>query len=143
MRPIHPIQVAWKFALATVAVVVIQGILAYKFRVFSYFDLPLICTVYYGFTLGNPIASIVMGSALGLLQDSFSAAALGTNGFTKTLIGFLAASAGGRFAVDQPITRIFALFLFTLADGLVVTMLALMVAPASNATYSGAVGGWV
>jgi rod shape-determining protein MreD len=132
-----------KFLIALVAVVVTQGILAYKFRVFSYFDLPLICTVYYGFTMGNPIASILMGSALGLMQDSLSAAALGTNGFSKTLIGFLAGSAVSRFAVEQPITRIFALFLFTLADGLLVTMLALMVAPASNASYSGAVGSWV
>jgi len=143
MRPLHPVQVIGKFALAMTAVVVMQGILAYKFSIFTYFDFPLICTVYYGFTLGNPMASILMGSTLGLMQDSFSAAALGTNGFSKTLIGFLAASAGGRFAVDQAITRIFALFLFTLADGLVVSMIALMVAPQSNATYSGAVGGWL
>jgi len=126
-----------------VAVVVIQGILAYKFRVFAYFDLPLVCTVYYGFTLGNPMASILMGSSLGLMQDSLSAAVLGTNGFSKTLIGFLAASAVSRFAVDQPITRIFALFLFTLADGLLVTMLALMVGPVSNATYGGALSVWL
>jgi rod shape-determining protein MreD len=136
-------EVIGKFAISLIAVVVIQGVLAYKFRVFSYFDLPLLCTVYYGFTLGNPIASIVMGSSLGLMQDSLSAAALGTNGFSKTLIGFLAASAVSRFAVDQAITRIFALFLFTLGDGLLVTMLALMVGPASNATYSGALGGWI
>ena len=36
-------------------------------------------------------------------------------------------TAGSKFAVDQPITRIFALFLFTLGDGLLVTMLGLMV----------------
>jgi rod shape-determining protein MreD len=135
------LEVVGKFGISLIAVVVFQGILAYKFRVFSYFDLPLICTVYYGFTLGNPIASIVMGSSLGLMQDSLSAAVLGTNGFSKTLIGFLAASAVSKFAVDQPITRIFALFLFTLGDGLLVTMLALMTSPAANTTYSGAVGG--
>jgi len=132
-----------KFAVAMVAVVVGQGILAYKFRVFSYFDFPLVCTVYYGFTMGNPIASILMGSSLGLMQDSLSASILGTNGFSKTLIGFLAASAGSKFAVDQPITRILALFLFTLGDGLLVTMLALMTSPAGNTTYSGAVAGWL
>lgn len=137
------LEIVGKFAISLIAVVVVQGILAYKFRVFSYFDLPLICTIYYGFTMGNPIASIVMGSSLGLMQDSLSAAVLGANGFSKTLIGFLAASAVSKFAVDQPITRIFALFLFTLGDGLVVTMLALMIRPASNTTYSGAVGGWL
>jgi rod shape-determining protein MreD len=137
------LEVIAKFGISLVVVVVVQGILAYKFRVFSYFDLPLICTVYYGFTMGNPIASIAMGSSLGLMQDSLSAAVLGTNGFSKTVIGFLAASAVSKFAVDQAITRIFALFLFTLGDGLLVTMVALMTSPPSNATYSGAIGGWL
>lgn len=137
------LEVVGKFAISMIAVVVIQGILAYRFQVFRYFDLPLLCTVYYGFTMGNPIASIIMGSSLGLMQDSLSAAVLGTNGFSKTLIGFLAASAVSKFAVDQPITRIFALFLFTLADGLLVTMLTQMVSPTSNATYGGTLGGWL
>src|SRR3954465_9269510 len=88
-----------KFAVSLIAVVVIQGILSFKFKVFGYFDLPLICSVYYGFTLGNPMASIVIGSSLGLMQDSLSAAVLGANGFTKTLVGFFAASAGAKFAV--------------------------------------------
>src|SRR5688572_1082601 len=94
-----------RLALALIAVVVVQGVLAFRFEVFTYFDLPLICTVYYGFTLGNPIASILIGSALGLMQDSLSGAALGSNGLSKTLIGFMAASAGSKFNVDQPITR--------------------------------------
>ena len=129
--------------MAVVAVVVIQGILAFKFKVFGYFDLPLICSVYYGFTLGNPIASIVIGSALGLMQDSLSGAVLGTNGFSKTLIGFFAASAVSKFNVDQPITRLFALFLFTVGDGLLVSMLGLMVSSNTGATYGGAVGVWL
>jgi rod shape-determining protein MreD len=81
-----------------------------------------------------------MGSSLGLMQDSLSGAVLGANGLSKTLIGFFAASAGSKFAVDQPITRILALFLFSLGDGILVTILGLMVGPAaSSATYSGAV----
>src|SRR5437762_5478750 len=105
-----------KFAVALIAVVVIQGILSFKFKVFGYFDLPLICSVYYGFTLGNPIASIVIGSSLGLMQDSLSGVVLGANGLSKTLIGFVAATAGSKFAVDQPITRVFALFLFSIGE---------------------------
>jgi rod shape-determining protein MreD len=143
MRRIKTLRIAGKLALSLVAVVVIQGILAAKFKVFGYFDLPLICCVYYGFTLGNPIASIVIGSSLGLMQDSLSAAVLGANGLSKTLIGFFAASAGAKFAVDQPITRVFALFLFSIGDDLLVTILGLMVGPASSPTYSGAVGTWL
>ena len=143
MRRISTLRSIGKFAISLVSVVVIQGILASKFKVFGYFDLPLICCVYYGFTLGNPIASIVIGGSLGLMQDSLSGAVLGANGLSKTLIGFFAASAGSKFAVDQPITRVFALFLFSIGDDLLVTILGLMVGPASSPTYSGAVGTWL
>jgi rod shape-determining protein MreD len=132
-----------KFLIALIAVVIVQGILSFRIKVFSYFDLPLIYSVYYGFTLGNPIASILIGSALGLMQDSLSGAILGSNAFSKTLIGFLAASAGAKFNVDQPITRGLAIFLFTLADGLLVSILGLTVGSMSNATYSASVGGWL
>jgi rod shape-determining protein MreD len=138
---ISTLSLIGKFGIALVVVVVVQGILAAKFKVFGYFDLPLICSVYYGFTLGNPIASVFIGSGLGLMQDGLSGSILGTNGFSKTLFGFLAASAGSKFNVDQPITRGLALFLFTLGDGLLVSMLGLMVRSVSNTTYSGALGG--
>ncbi len=131
-----------KFAVALIAVVVMQGILSLKFRVFGYFDLPLIFSVYYGFTLGNPVASIVIGSSLGLMQDSLSGTVLGANGLSKTLIGFVAATAGSKFAVDQPVTRIFTLFLFSVGDVLLVTILGLMVNPAGGASYSGVPGSW-
>jgi len=88
------------------------------------------------------VASIVIGSSLGLMQDSLSGAVLGANGLTKTMIGFFAATAGSKFAVDQPVTRILALFLFTVGDGLLVTILGLMVGPASGATYGGALSNW-
>src|SRR5262245_44782781 len=132
-----------KLILTVIAVVVVQGILSFRFKFFTYLDLPLVCSVYYGFTLGNPIASIVLGSTLGLMQDSLSGAVLGTNGFSKTLIAFLAASASWKFNVDQPITRSFALFLFSIADGLLVTILGLMVGSTANASYSTALGGWL
>ena len=142
-RRISTLGIVGKFAIALIAVVVMQGILASKFKVFGYFDLPLICAVYYGFTMGSPIASIVIGSALGLMQDSLSGAVLGANGLSKTLIGFFAATAGSKFAVDQPIARVFALFLFSVGDDLLVTILGLMVGPISSATYSGALGAWL
>src|SRR2546425_5578383 len=142
MARISTFAIIGRFAVALIAVVVIQGILSFKFKVFGYFDLPLIFSVYYGFTLGNPVASIVIGSSLGLMQDSLSGAVLGANGLSKTLIGFFAATAGSKFAVDQPIPRVFALFLFSIGDGLLVTILSLMIGPASSASYSCALGGW-
>jgi rod shape-determining protein MreD len=78
------------------------------------------------------------------MQDSLSGAVLGANGLSKTLIGFFAASAVSKFAVDQAITRVFALFLFSIGDGILVTILGLMVHPAgSNTIYSGALSRWL
>ena len=112
-----------KFAISLIAVVVIQGILAYRVRVFGYFDLPLILSIYYGFTLGRPVPSVIIGTSIGLLQDSLSNVPMGTNGFSKTLIGYLAATAGSKFDVDLPVTRGIAIFLFTIGDGLLVNFL--------------------
>jgi len=123
-----------KFAISLIAVVVIQGILAYRIRVFGYFDLPLILSIYYGFTLGRPVASVVIGSSIGLLQDSLSNVPMGTNGFSKTLIGYLAATAGSKFDVDLPVTRGIAIFLFTLGDGFLVNILGNMTGSTSSLT---------
>src|SRR5215467_10594633 len=142
MNRISTFGMIGKFVISLIAVVVIQGVLSFKFKVFGYFDLPLIFSVYYGFTLGNPVTSIVIGSSLGLLQDSLSGAVLGANGLSKTLIGFFAATAVSKFAVDQLLARAFALFLFTVGDVLLVTILGLMADPAVGASYSGAYGRW-
>src|SRR5438094_1916659 len=142
MTRVTTLGIIGKFATALIAVVIIQGMLSFKFKVFGYFDLPLIFSVYYGFTLGNPIASILIGSSLGLMQDILSSAVLGANGLSKTLIGFFAATAGSKFAVDQPVTRLLALFLFTIGDGILVTILGAMVGPPLGATYSVALTSW-
>ena len=123
--------------LTIVAIVVVQGILAYRFRVFQYFDLPLIYCVYYGFRMSKPVASVFLGGGLGLLQDSLSGVAMGTNGFSKALLCFAAASTSLKFNVDQPITRVFALFLFTFADRLLVSILGLTMGTGEGAISGG------
>ena len=131
-----------KFAATLVGIVVAQGILTRYFQVFENFDLPLIYSIYYGFTLANPVGSIAVGSALGLLQDSLSGAALGTNGFSKTLISFLAASAGSKFDVDQSVTRILALILFTFIDAVLKVIIGSLVQPEGVSLYGVTLGAW-
>src|SRR5262245_26494415 len=118
-----------------IVIVVAQGILHQRFLVFRYFDLPLIYCVYYGFTRSKPIPSVFVGSFLGLMQDSLSGAAMGTNGFSKALLCFAAASTSLKFNVDQPVTRAAGLFLFTLADGLLVTILTMTMGALERPSY--------
>lgn len=131
-----------RFALTLAGIVVAQGILTRYLQVFEYFDLPLIYSVYYGFTRASPGRAIAVGSVLGLLLDSLSGAALGTNGFTKTLIAFIAASAGTRFDVDQAVTRIMALAVFTFLDAALKVALALVTGSDLVGPYRAAAGAW-
>ncbi|HEX4999731.1 MAG TPA: rod shape-determining protein MreD, partial [Terriglobia bacterium] len=123
---VNRIKVAVQITFLLILVAAAQGILSLRFGTFRFLDLPLIFSVFYGFTLSNPVASVAIGSWVGLMQDSLSGGAFGANGFSKTLFGFIAASAGGKFNVEQPLTRCFALFLFSLGDGLLTTMLGLV-----------------
>jgi rod shape-determining protein MreD len=132
-----------KIAISLVASVVIQGILAYRLRVFAYVDLPLILTIYYGFTLGRPVVSVVIGTLIGLLQDSLSGLPLGTNGFVKTLLGYFAAMAGSKFDVDLLVTRTIAIFLFTLGNGALVSILGLMTGAAPITNLGNSVWTWL
>jgi rod shape-determining protein MreD len=116
MNRFRKMRAVAKIALLLASIVVVQGIFSYWFSLFRYFDLPLIYCIYYGFTRARPIGSVVVGSALGLMQDSLAGVPLGTNGFSKTLVAFLAASTGSKFDVDQTITRVIALILFTFLD---------------------------
>src|SRR3989304_2795823 len=99
---ISNLGIVGKFAVSLIAVVVMQGILSFKFKVFGYFDLPLICSVYYGFTLGNPIASFLftigdslLVTILGLMAQSTSSAAYSPvgawllSGAFNTLLGLI------------------------------------------------------
>jgi rod shape-determining protein MreD len=131
-----------RFAVLLITIIVIQGILTRYFQVFEYFDLPLIYSIYYGFTQANLGGSIAVGSVLGLLQDSLSGAALGTNGFSKTLIAFFAASAGSKFDVDQSVTRVLALVLFTFLDAVLKVIIGSIAQPDGVSLYGMTPGVW-
>lgn len=132
-----------RFVVILGAIVVAQGVLNRYFQVIRYFDLPLVFTIYYGFTLGHPLGVVAIGSVLGLLQDSLSGAALGTNGFSKTLIGFLSVSAGTTFDVDQPVTRILAFSSLTVLDAVVKIGLEAVSQPVGLAIGRVSPGEWI
>ncbi len=83
-----------------------------------YFDLPLAATLYIGWYSG-PIRGAACGTLLGLTQDVTQLATLlGLNGFSKTLIGFLASYLSRWLVSDSFPTRAAAAFAMSLLDGL-------------------------
>jgi rod shape-determining protein MreD len=83
-----------------------------------YLDLVLLVTVYVSFAR-NPVHTMLLGAFAGLVQDSFSQGIVGTNSFTKTVIGFFASVLSIRVALDNPVPRLIVLAGAAAANGLI------------------------
>ena len=93
--------------IATLLALVIQAWFPPRFARTSLLDLPLLVTIYFGLSRRNPSTGLLLGTAIGLFQDSLSGPTvpLGLYGIAKTIIGYLASSIGGRLDTEHPVAR--------------------------------------
>jgi rod shape-determining protein MreD len=108
------------YAMAPLAALVLQAWVPRLTGRFSWFDLPLIVTVYFALGRRSPIQGTVMGCILGLLEDALTHRPIGINGVAKTLVGFLAASVGIRIDVENHTIRLFLIFVLSLLSSALV-----------------------
>ena len=106
---------------AAITALVVQALLPVYISAAAILDLPLLVTLYFGLSRRNPSTGLLLGTSMGLLQDSLSKTPIGLYGIAKTLVGFLASSIGGRIDTEHPVSR-FALtvFFFGLHQGTIV-----------------------
>jgi rod shape-determining protein MreD len=83
----------------------LQTFLPLKIPLAGLMDLPLLVTVYFILVRQNKIFGVILGTALGLMQDALSHGYLGMFGMAKALIGYLAAYAAIRFNVESLFAR--------------------------------------
>jgi rod shape-determining protein MreD len=76
-------------------------------RRLDFLDLPLLITIYFGLSRRNPSTGLLLGTTIGLLQDSLSGPTvpLGLYGIAKTVVGYLASSIGARLDTEHPLAR--------------------------------------
>jgi rod shape-determining protein MreD len=93
--------------IATLLALVIQSWTPIHFAKAAVLDLPLLVTIYFGLSRRNPSTGLLLGMAIGLLQDSLSGPTvpLGLYGIAKTIIGYLASSIGARLDTEHPAAR--------------------------------------
>src|SRR5690242_3231050 len=96
---------AWVMVLVPLAAILFQVYVPLFFQFLGYLELPLLATVYFALMRRNPVGGLLVGSAVGLIQDSLSKNPLGMFGIVKTLVGYFAASVGMRFDVDHGLVR--------------------------------------
>jgi len=92
----------------------LQAFLPIYFHSLAILDLPLLITIYFGLSRRNPSTGLLLGMAIGLLQDSLSGPTvpLGLYGIAKTIIGYLASSIGARLDTEHPAARFALTILF-------------------------------
>jgi rod shape-determining protein MreD len=91
--------------LAVVLALVLQAFFPVHFRWANYLELPLLVTLYFALSKRNPSTGLLLGTVIGLLQDSLGRTPLGLYGISKTLVGFVGSSIGARIDVEHPIAR--------------------------------------
>jgi rod shape-determining protein MreD len=102
------------YTLVPLVALVLQAWLPRVLGRFTWFDLPMVVTVYFALCRRSPIQGTVMGAVMGLFEDALSHQAIGINGIAKTVVGFLAASTGIRIDVEQNTIRLMLIFLLSL-----------------------------
>lgn len=97
----------------------------------SVLELPLLVTIYVGMSRRNPSTGLLLGTVIGLFQDSLSRSPIGLYGIAKTLVGYVASSVGTRLDTEHPLTRFFlTLVFFTLQQSAVALTKRLLLAQA-------------
>jgi rod shape-determining protein MreD len=115
--------------LSVLVATLLQSFLPIYISKVAILDLPLLITIYFGLSRRNPSTGLLLGTAIGLLQDSLSKNPIGLFGISKTVIGYLASSIGARLDTEHPAAR-FALtaVFFVLHQGIVVLIHKLLLA---------------
>jgi rod shape-determining protein MreD len=91
--------------LLAVLALAVQSFLPVHFDFARLLDLPLLVVVYFGMTRRNASHGVVVGSLVGLAQDSLTRGPLGMNGIVKTVIGYVTTFLSVRFDVDNRLFR--------------------------------------
>jgi len=85
----------------------LQAFIPHIFPFFSsYFDLPLLVTIFFAMARRNPVTGLLTGAAIGLAQDALGSHPIGVYGIAKTFVGFGASSLGVKLDVESVGTRL-------------------------------------
>ncbi len=92
--------------LVPLLAVFLQAFLPLRFAWFSIFDLPLLVVIFFAMARRSPVAGLLTGACIGLLQDSLTHHPIGMYGIAKTFVGYGASSLGVKLDVESVGTRL-------------------------------------
>jgi rod shape-determining protein MreD len=92
--------------LVPLLAIFLQAFIPLRFPFFSMFDLPLLVVIFFAMARRSPVAGLLTGAFIGLLQDSLTHHPIGVYGIAKTFVGYGASSLGVKLDVESVGTRL-------------------------------------
>jgi len=108
----HPVVLV----MVPVVALLLQDYLPHLFPHFALLDLPLLVVIYFAIMMRGPIEGTLTGMVIGLVQDAQTSHPIGVNGMAKSIIGYAAASIGVRIDVENSISRMLLVLVFSMAN---------------------------
>jgi rod shape-determining protein MreD len=102
----------WAVAAVVVAALFFQGFLPKYIPHAEVLELPLLVTVYFALGRRNASSGLLLGLAIGLLQDAISHLPFGVYGISLTVVGYCVSWTGAQIAVEHPASRFGVIFVF-------------------------------
>ena len=100
--------------LAPLVCILLQAMLPRVVPALQILDLPLIAVIFFAVARRSPIAGTATGTLVGLFQDALTNLPFGVNGIAKGVIGYIAASIGFAFDMENVLNRLILNFGFSL-----------------------------
>ncbi len=110
--------------LIPLAAVFLQAWLPLRMHFFSVFDLPLLVVIGFATARRSPLAGLVTGGLIGILQDALTHQPIGLYGISKTVVGFGASSLGIKLDVENAGARFLLTIFFYVVHEVVYFMIA-------------------
>jgi rod shape-determining protein MreD len=104
--------------------VVLQAFLPIWLPFVRIFDLPLLVVIGFATARRNPLAGLVTGGLIGILQDALTHQPIGLYGISKTVVGFGASSLGIKLDVENAGARFLLTIFFYVVHEIVYFMIA-------------------
>jgi len=106
------------------AALVLQAFLPIWLPFVRIFDLPLLVLICFATARRNPLAGLVTGGLIGILQDALTHQPIGLYGISKTVVGFGASSLGIKLDVENAGARFLLTIFFYVIHEVVYFMIA-------------------
>ena len=110
--------------LVPLAAVFLQAWLPLRIHFFTVFDLPLLVVIGFATARRSPLAGLVTGALIGILQDALTIHQIGLYGISKTVVGFGASSLGIKLDVENAGSRFLLTIFFYVVHEVVYFMIA-------------------